>query len=135
MLGKFNRIYQKGGKMTSEVWLPVTMEGIKKNMYAVSSKGNMIGSRGRMKPRKMTTVINPNGGEITISTHKIVCTTFHGEKPHPKYSVDHIDQKPHNNNASNLRWASPQLQRANQTRSLTQNGYRVIHRDTIPILC
>jgi len=63
-LGKFNRIYQKGGKMTSEVWLPVTMEGIKKNMYAVSSKGNMIGSKGRMKPRKMTTVINPNGGEI-----------------------------------------------------------------------
>ena len=36
--------------MTSEEWRPVKMEGIKENMYFVSSKSNVIGTVGRMSP-------------------------------------------------------------------------------------
>jgi len=117
--------------MTSEVWLPVNMEGIRKNMYAVSSKGNLIGSRGRMKPFKgCVSLASPGKGKTKqILAHIIVCTMFHGEKPYPSYTVDHIDQKTKNNDISNLRWASKKLQRANQKRGVIQKGHRVIHRD------
>ena len=48
------------------------------------------------------------------SVHFLVCTAFHGEKPGPTYTVDHIDRNPLNNAAGNLRWATPQQQAANK---------------------
>jgi hypothetical protein len=38
--------------------------------------------------------------------HVIICTTFHGPKPSPKYEVAHNDGKPLNNRPINLRWAT-----------------------------
>jgi hypothetical protein len=46
--------------------------------------------------------------------HIVVCTAFHGQKPGPDYTVDHIDRNRTNNAASNLRWATRAQQRANQ---------------------
>lgn len=51
--------------------------------------------------------------------HRLVCRTFHGPPPTPGHTqVDHIDNDPSNNDASNLRWCTPSenSQRAVDTR-------------------
>lgn len=42
----------------------------------------------------------------TCSVHSLVCLTFHGPKPFPKYEVRHLDSNNINNHASNLSWGS-----------------------------
>lgn len=41
-----------------------------------------------------------------IETHRIVCLTFHGEPPSPKYHAAHANDIKHDNRAENLRWAT-----------------------------
>lgn len=48
------------------------------------------------------------------STHKIVCAAFHGPRPSPGHTVDHIDRDPTNNAPENLRWATKAEQLANR---------------------
>ena len=46
--------------------------------------------------------------------HYLVCYAFHGPPPGPEFdSVDHIDRVRHDNKASNLRWATRQMQADN----------------------
>ena len=49
-----------------------------------------------------------------LGVHRIVCTVFHGHCPSSTHTVDHIDQNTQNNNARNLRWATPNEQSGNQ---------------------
>ena len=47
--------------------------------------------------------------------HVVVCEAFHGPKPQGKrITVDHIDRDRSNNKASNLRWATHEMQLENQ---------------------
>ncbi len=57
--------------------------------------------------------------------HFLVCTAFHGGKPGPRYTVDHIDRNPLNNAAANLRWASPQQQAANRDVCRSVSAHRL----------
>ena len=47
--------------------------------------------------------------------HVLVARAFHGERPFPGATVDHINQVKHDNRAANLRWASRSQQGHNQT--------------------
>ena len=116
--------------MTSVIWMNVKMEGIKENMYIVSSKSEVIGPRGRFKPRKTghITLITTNGGTRNMAVYAISCTMFHGEKPYPSYTVDHIDIDRKNNDISNLRWASKSLQAKNKKKTYRQ-GKRVVYKN------
>lgn len=56
-----------------------------------------------------------NGQATDILAHVIICNIFHGNKPHPDYTVDHVDRVKTNNRPSNLRWASKSDQAFNRT--------------------
>jgi len=47
-----------------------------------------------------------DGKAVDASAHIMICTIFHRHKPHPDYTVDHLDRIKTNNRPSNLRWAS-----------------------------
>lgn len=49
--------------------------------------------------------------------HVLVCTAFHGPRPTPRHTADHINRDTSDNRAVNLRWATRVQQRQNQTRS------------------
>ena len=114
--------------MTSEVWLPVKMEGIKENMYFISSKSNIIGSRGRMSPDNGNVNLRrKNGKKKKLGVHVISCTAFYGEKQDPTHTVDHIDRNWKNNDISNLRWASRTTQALNRRRP-PRKGFSVLYK-------
>lgn len=73
----------------------------------------------RVRPRK-----------LNILVHRAVHVLFNDpglQEREPKDTVDHIDRNPSNNNASNLRWASPVEQNQNQKpRQVAQHETRVI---------
>jgi HNH endonuclease/NUMOD4 motif len=111
--------------LPGEIWKPVVgWDGL----YEVSSFGRVYRLPGFVKTRgkgvkpipggiRKTPAGGPKGyrnvmlcgGAGRIKTqllHIIVCTTFHGPKPGPKYQVAHYDGDPSNNRADNLRWAT-----------------------------
>ena len=49
-------------------------------------------------------------------SYQLVCRAFHGPKPTDKHTVDHIDRNSANNSSANLKWASTETQRSNQTK-------------------
>ena len=51
--------------------------------------------------------INRGYGNYSQPVHRLVCEAFH-ENPDNKEFVDHIDTNRSNNNANNLRWATPE---------------------------
>ena len=44
-----------------------------------------------------------------------VCTAFHGPRPSPRCTVDHINRDCHDDREANLRWATPSEQAKNRT--------------------
>lgn len=48
-----------------------------------------------------------------IGVHILVCEAFHGPKPNPTDTVDHINRDPLNNRPENLHWASRTIQARN----------------------
>jgi hypothetical protein len=61
----------------------------------------------------------------TTQTHKIICETFHGDKPSNNYSVDHINKIKHDNRPENLRWATHSEQVKNRDVSKQRSGFQI----------
>ena len=85
--------------------------------YAVSNEGRIKrivpDYRGRvggiMKPyagRYMNVTLCKNTVPHVLLVHRLVCAAFNGAMPDDRQNVAHNDGNPHNNNASNLRWAT-----------------------------
>ena len=55
--------------------------------------------------------------------HELICYAFHGPKPSPNYTVDHIDGNPHNNHYLNLRYATKKEQAVNRRSVKAVEGY------------
>jgi len=68
-----------------------------------------------------------NNEATEISAHIIICTIFHGHKPYPNYTVDHIDRIKTNNKPSNLRWASKSEQALNRNKNARNHLITQIH--------
>ena len=100
----------------SEIWKAIPGE-----KYFVSSEGRVRGPRGNiLKPRK-------NGqGYMRVALgagrdryiHRLVCLAFYGPPPSGNH-VDHINHERADNRLSNLRWVTPEENRA---RRLVRKG-------------
>ena len=114
-------------KIMTEEWLPVTIPGC--SGYSVSSRSNIRTSNGIiMKPTCQGNItLSGTKGKVRKFVHVISCLAFHGPKPYPTATVDHIDRDWKNNNVINLRWASRSLQARNKDSSL-RKGIRVVYK-------
>ena len=88
--------------------------------YEVSSDGQIRRLENRTNTRAGY-ILKPNGKrngylgvtlsrpgkQITGMIHKLVCTAFHGPKPHPKHHAGHLNGNHLQNNAENLAWVTP----------------------------
>jgi hypothetical protein len=104
-------------KLDSEVWKPVTVDGLR-NSYRVSSHGRVMrvarGSgtqHGRVLRGSPNAVGYPvanlslDGEPKQYLVHRLVATAFLGPPP-PKHEVNHIDGVTTNNRADNLEWVT-----------------------------
>lgn len=108
-------------------WIPVTIPGC--SGYSVSSQSNIRNANGiTMKPTRQGNItLCGTKGRVRKYVYQISCLAFHGPKPYPTATVDHIDRNWKNNNVSNLRWASRSLQSRNRNR-VHSKGIRVVYK-------
>ena len=62
-------------------------------------------------------------GYKTYGVHQIICEVFHGSRPDPKATPDHIDRVPTNNRADNLKWATRFEQARNRSMSVAVEAF------------
>lgn len=62
----------------------------------------------------------------TYHAHVLVCEAFHGYRPSPKHTVDHINRKKSDNRACNLRWAARTLQCLNRKKATKRRDSKPI---------
>ena len=105
--------------MATEEWRTIPSHPL----FEASSLGQIRGGkRGGIKKQ----CVHKSGrfhlrvGNSVQWVHILVCTTFHGPKPTPSYTVDHINRDPKDNRPENLRWASPTAQARNNTNVLNK---------------
>lgn len=112
--------------MTGEFWKPV--DGWP---YEVSSHGNVRRFGRPALARRMHTngyvrvhLCDGISRRLDAYVHRLVCEAFHGKPPRQDMHADHIDGDRANNRSDNLRWLSPEENRA--LRNL-QKGERHSH--------
>lgn len=110
----------------TEEWLPVTIPGC--SSYSVSSKSNIRNKHGViMKPSRQGNItLCGTLGKVREYVYRVSCMAFHGARPSPTHTVDHIDRIWTNNDVGNLRWASKSLQMKNKKYPKSK-GFQVIY--------
>lgn len=105
--------------LPNEEWKDCSVIGL--TDYLASSLGRIYSMKtgkvlsGHQRPSGYwKVVIVEKSQNKTVSLHKIICSTFHGESPHPSYTIDHLDRDKSNNTPANLRWASRTDQNLNK---------------------
>jgi hypothetical protein len=122
--------YKPNLNQIGEEWRPLSNYGEiqLRAGYMISSHGRFFletggcGASGQYRRGSL----NPGHGYLQTSfkthdgkvkqalVHIAVCETFHGPKPTPTHTVDHIDRDRTNNCSENLRWATKRAQNTNR---------------------
>jgi len=94
-------------KIEGEIWkkIPVSLIGGKENKREISNFGRTKDRFGVVSygaNQKVDKRVGVNGKKYYMSY--LVCSIFNGFKPTKKHEVNHIDEDPTNNSASNLEW-------------------------------
>lgn len=87
----------------------VQLAGDKKRTYL--SKGHVSKTSGYVQ----ISLVLEKGNSLSGKMHIAVCESFIGPQPSLSHTVDHIDRIKENNNATNLRWATPYEQTMNRS--------------------
>jgi hypothetical protein len=86
--------------------------------YSATSSGRIISHVGTNRPnghmlgagtpgRYCLVMLRKDGRTWPFGVHRLICEAFHGPKPSPTHSVNHINGQKHDNRAENLEWATP----------------------------
>lgn len=120
-------------EIAGEVWKPFpgTNEGFwVSSVGRVRNGSNPADYGSKSKVGYMTKTVPQLG--INFTVHRLVCEAFHGSRPSPTHSVDHINGIRDDNRADNLRWATKKEQIENRkpiNRNLNSLGRPVIKLD------
>lgn len=145
-----NTVIPQVGTNEQEVWKPIpgvpgyeasSLGRIRSLDRIVRNGGRGIGPFTRMAPGRLATLIhkvNKDGtvyytfrgpGEVTLRVNRMVCLTFNGPPPSPKYHAAHNDGNSTNNVPTNLTWktaienaADKKLHGTHQRKVLNQIG-------------
>ena len=99
--------------------------------YKASSDGNIMGRKGQIlngcinnvtKYRVVCIMVGDKSKTITV--HHLVCTAFHGLRPHGK-QVAHTDGTRTNNAPENLRWATAKENHADAMEHGTHTSFLI----------
>lgn len=99
--------------MTSEEWRLITGYP-----YEVSDQGRVRRCGGRplklkaKKERYLFVCFSVAGVHTYHHVSRLVCAAFHGPPPAPEFHAEHEDENRQNNWSTNLRWMSPEENRA-----------------------
>lgn len=103
-------------------------------VYSVSNQGRVRNDRtGRilapgLSRGYLVVVLCVNGKGMTCRVHRLVAKAF-CDNPNALPFVDHVDRNMLNNNATNLRWASPSLNTHNQAARGAASRYKGVYRN------
>lgn len=119
----------KLNEINSEIWKPVTIEGVKTD-YNISSLGRLRRNKtlfkGHIKAGYLLYSVTIRGKSKCHFAHRLVALTFLGDPSSPEMTVDHIDRNPLNNKLENLRWLTPSEQVKNTVRNYGQSVKEVV---------
>lgn len=105
--------------MSTEEWRTI----LSHPSFEASSLGQIRGGkRGGIKKQRLhaTGRWHMRVGNTTQFVHILICEAFHGPKPNPTDTVDHINRDHKDNRPENLRWVSRTVQARNHTGHLNK---------------
>lgn len=138
-------------RLDPEIWVPavgyskyeVSTHG--RLRRAVPGNGTYVGKIINGKPEKQrkgylrACIMTDDGKSVSVSLHRLICSSFHGPAPTPNHHAAHRDGVNTHNWPSNLKWATPKeneadkLAHGNRARGARHGAARLTQEQVVAI--